>query len=140
MASNRIMVTPLTYSKTITVRKDVIDHFNHVNNLAYVRWALEVSKEHWNTMTSKDIQNTYGWMIMRHELRYLKQAKLGDELIFNTRIQKYSAATSQRKTEIVFKDSHQLIFESLADWCFVKIDTQKPTRITEDIINRFYTS
>ena len=78
-------------------------------------------------------------MIMNHDLTYLKQAKLGDELIFNTHIQDYSAATSVRQTEFLFKENKQVIFQSLAKWCFVKLDTQKPTRITEDIINRFYT-
>jgi len=129
---------PVVYSKTIVVDESVIDHFDHVNNLAYVRWALEISKEHWNSFTTEDIQNTYGWMIMNHELTYKKQAKLGDELLIKTHIQEYSAATSERKTEILFKADQQLIFESLARWCFVKLDTQKPTRITEDILKPFY--
>ena len=128
----------IVYSKNILVDESVIDHFNHVNNLVYVRWALEISKEHWNSFTTKDIQNTYGWMIMEHNLTYKRQAKLGDELVLNTHIQDYSTATSVRKTELVFKESNQLIFQSIAKWCFVKLDTQKPTRITEEIVKPFF--
>lgn len=132
------MKNPIVYSKTIVVDDSVIDHFNHVNNLAYVRWALEISKEHWNSFTTKEVQNTFGWMIMKHDLTYKKQAKLGDELLLNTHIQDYSTATSVRKTEILFKENNEVIFESLAQWCFVKLDTQKPTRITEEILKPFY--
>jgi len=132
------MKNPIVYTKSLLVDASVIDHFNHVNNLAYVRWALEISKEHWNSSTTKDIQNTYGWMIMSHNLTYKKQAKLGDELLIKTHIQENSTATSVRKTEILFKHNDTVIFESLAKWCFVKLDTQKPTKIPEDILNPFY--
>ena len=132
------MKNPIVYTKSLKVDASVIDHFNHVNNLAYVRWALEISKEHWNSSTTKDIQNTYGWMIMSHNLTYKKQAKLGDELLIKTHIQENSTATSVRKTEILFKHNDTVIFESLAKWCFVKLDTQKPTKIPEDILNPFY--
>jgi acyl-CoA thioester hydrolase len=132
------MKHPVVYSKTIVVDESVIDHFNHVNNLAYVRWALEISKEHWNSFTSEDIQNTYGWMILKHELTYKKQAKLGDELLIKTHIHENSTATSVRKTEILFKHNNKIIFESLAQWCFVKLDTQKPTRIKDNILTPFY--
>ncbi len=129
---------PIIYSKKVSVQSSVIDHFNHVNNLAYVKWALEISKEHWNKFTTSEIQNTYGWMIMQHELTYKKQAVLNDKLVINTHIQSYSTATSERKTEIIHEDTGQIIFQSLAKWCFVKLDTQKPARIPSDIIQRFY--
>lgn len=131
-------IEPIIYSKKITVQASVIDHFNHVNNLAYVKWALEISKEHWNSFTTKEIKNTYGWMIMHHELTYKKQALLNDQLRIQTRILDYSAATSRRKTQIIHQESGQTIFESIAKWCFVKIETQKPARIPEEIIKPFF--
>jgi len=132
------MKNPIVYSKSFIVDKSVIDHFNHVNNLAYVRWALEISKEHWNSSTTKDIQSTYGWMILNHNLTYKKQAKLGDELLITTHIQENSTATSVRRTEVLFKHNNQVIFESLAKWCFVKLDTQKPAKIPENVLKPFY--
>jgi acyl-CoA thioester hydrolase len=129
---------PIVYSKQIVVDHSVIDHFNHVNNLAYVRWALEISKEHWNAFTTEAVQNTYGWMIMHHELTYKRQALLDDNLIINTHILNYSAATSERKTEILHEENKQVIFESVAKWCFVKIETQKPARIPDEIIKPFF--
>ena len=129
---------PIVYSKKIVVEASVIDHFKHVNNLAYVRWTLEISREHWNNFTTNEIQNTYGWMILNHELTYKKQAKLGDKLIIKTFIENFSTATSVRKTEVIFANTKQIIFQSTAKWCFVRLDTQKPTRITNDILNPFY--
>lgn len=132
------MSKPISYSKIITVDASVIDHFNHVNNLEYIKWALGISKEHWKNSVTADIQNQYGWMILRHELNYLGQAKLHDELHIETWIHDFSTARSTRKTVIKDLKTEKLIFESIANWCFVSLNTQRPTRIPNEILKPFF--
>jgi len=132
------MHNPIPFSKKIKVEPDVIDHFDHVNNLEYIKWVLKISKEHWNSVTPVNIRNQFGWMILRHEVNYKGQAKLNDELLIKTWIKDYSIARSTRKTSITDTKTNKLIFESEAKWCFVSLKTQKPARITTEILNPFF--
>jgi len=134
------MPKAIPFEKKFKVENDVIDHFNHVNNIAYVQWVLGISKDHWISFSSEKIRNQFGWMIMKHNLNYIRQAKLNDELNIKTWIHDFSTATSTRKTTISEVNTQKVIFESQAKWCFVNLKTQKPTRLTSDILNPFFES
>lgn len=132
------MPKPIAYQKTIKVPVDVIDHFDHVNNLAYVKWVLKISKEHWNTFSPESVRKTFGWMILKHDLHYKGQAKYGDELQINTWIVDFSTARSRRKTTITNVNTDKIIFESTAEWCFVSLKTRKPTRLSSEILQPYF--
>jgi len=134
------MPKAIPFEKKFKVENEVIDHFNHVNNIAYIQWVLGISKDHWISFSSENIRNQFGWMIMKHNLNYKRQAKLNDELIIKTWIDDFSTATSVRKTSITNAKSKQLIFTSEAQWCFINLETQKPTRLTSDILKPFFDS
>jgi acyl-CoA thioester hydrolase len=131
-------MTLIPYSEKFTVKSNVIDHFNHVNNLEYIRWVLYISKKHWNSVSPIQVREAYGWMIVKHELHYKGQAKLGDVLLLKTCIESFSTVKCHRKTVIKDYKTDKIIFESLAQWCFVSINTQKPTRIKAEILNPYF--
>ena len=106
------MPKAIPFEKKFKVENDVIDHFNHVNNIAYIQWVLGISKDHWISLSSENIRNQFGWMIMKHNLNYKRQAKLNDELIIKTWIHDFSTATSIRKTTISEANTQKVIFES----------------------------
>jgi acyl-CoA thioester hydrolase len=132
------MPKPISYQKTFCVSADVIDHFNHVNNLVYVKWVLDISKEHWNSFSPEAVRNEFGWMILKHELHYKGQAKLNDELLIETWIKDFSTARSHRKTIIKDRKTDKIILESLAEWCFVSLNTRKPTRLSTEILHPYF--
>lgn len=132
------MQKPIPFTKTIKVESNVIDHFNHVNNLEYIKWVLGISKEHWNAVSPENIRNQYGWMILKHEVYYKGQAKLNDELLLKTWINHFSTARSTRKTIITEVKTNKIIFESEASWCFVSLETQKPTRLSIEILKPYF--
>lgn len=132
------MHKPIPFTKQIKVEPDVIDHFNHVNNLEYIKWALAISKEHWNSVTPEDIRKNFGWMILRHEVNYKGQAKLNDDLLIKTWIKDFSTARSTRKTSITDLKSGKLIFDSEATWCFVSLSTQRPARLSTEILKPYF--
>lgn len=132
------MLKPIPYTRQIKVDSSVIDHFNHVNNLEYIKWALGISKEHWNSASPEDIRNQFGWMILKHQVVYKGQAKLNDDLLIKTWIKDYTTVRSTRKTVINDIKTDKLIFESEATWCFVSLSTQKPARLSEEILKPFF--
>lgn len=132
------MHKPIPFTKQIIVKSDVIDHFNHVNNLEYIKWTLGISKEHWTRITPEAVRNQFGWMILRHEVHYKGQAKLKDQLCITTWIKDFSTARSTRQTTITDIKTDRLIFESEATWCFVSLKTQKPARLSTEILNPYF--
>jgi acyl-CoA thioesterase FadM len=41
------------FEQAIAVLPEDIDHFDHVNNVVYVRWVQEVSTSHWNAAATQ---------------------------------------------------------------------------------------
>jgi len=132
------MHNPIPFSKKIKVESNAIDHFDHVNNLEYIKWTLGISKEHWNRVTPEEVRNQFGWMILRHEVHYKGQAKRNDHLWIKTWIKDFSTARSTRQTSITDLKTNKLIFESEATWCFVSLNTQKPARLSTEILKPYF--
>lgn len=130
------MSKPIAYQKIFQVDANVIDHFNHVNNLAYIKWVLKISKDHWKSFSSKSVRDQFGWMILKHELLYKGQAQLHDELRIKTWIDNFSTARCRRKT-LIYKED-KTILQSTAEWCFVSLKTRKPTRLSTEILKPYF--
>ncbi len=130
------MLNPIAYQKQFIVNEEVIDHFNHVNNLEYIKWVLKISKEHWNSFSPESVREEFGWMILKHELLYKGQAELNDKLLIKTWIEDFSAARCTRKTSI-FK-GEKIIFQSTAEWCFVSLKSRRPTRLSNEILKPYF--
>jgi len=68
------------YSFFTKVTKNHIDNLNHVNNIQYLNWVLKASEDHWNLVTNKGFNDNYVWVVLRHEIDYLKSAKLNNNI------------------------------------------------------------
>ena len=62
------------FTLTITVSTEDIDNLHHVNNLVYVKWMDKIATSHWTYLTKDSPFPEYVWVVMRHEIDYLKQA------------------------------------------------------------------
>ena len=87
------------FTLTITVSLEDIDTLQHVNNLVYVKWMDTIATTHWSFLTKENPLPQYVWVVMRHEIDYLKQATLGDEIIVKTWIGETKGITSDRYKE-----------------------------------------
>ncbi|WP_296313169.1 acyl-CoA thioesterase [Winogradskyella sp. UBA3174] len=125
------------FKKTITVSKKDLDDLNHVNNVRYVQWVQDIAKEHWLTYVSKEILNTYSWFLVNHFIEYKSQALLGDKLLIKTFVPKVEGVSTIRHVEITNAKTEQLIVSSKAKWCLIDSQTQRPSRITNEIAELF---
>ena len=61
-----------TYSKTITVPKEVIDGNGHVNNVVYVQWMQDIAVEHYASIGGVTAQGADAtWVVREHKVEYL---------------------------------------------------------------------
>ena len=125
------------YEKAIQVKAKDLDHLNHVNNVRYVQWIQEIAEDHWNSLTSQDINERYFWVVVSHFIEYKSSAVLGDSIILKTYVEKSEGVKSTRIVEMYHEESNKLLVSSETVWCFMDGITKRPTRITNEIIDLF---
>jgi acyl-CoA thioester hydrolase len=121
-----------TFSFSLTVQVEDIDVLNHVNNLVYLKWVNEASERHWASLSNVQINAKYFWVCLRHEIDYVGEAFLGDTVNVKTWVGESKGVKSIRHVQI-YKDE-KLLAKSASTWCLIDANTQKPTRIREDIL------
>ncbi|MEX0315329.1 MAG: acyl-CoA thioesterase, partial [Allomuricauda sp.] len=75
-----------SYTQTFKVDPQDLDELEHVNNIRYVEWIQEISKEHWLKATNEAIRKDLVWVVKNHNITYHKSAVLGDIVQLSTHI------------------------------------------------------
>lgn len=123
----------ISYSYKIRVGESDLDSLNHVNNVVYLQWVNDISEKHWNLLADENLRKKYFWVVLRHEIDYLSQAVLGDEITIVTWVGASKGVRSVRHVEM-FLGEKPLIRAS-STWCLIDAQTLRPTRIREDVLS-----
>ena len=123
----------VSHQMNLKVQKQDIDTLNHVNNVVYLQWVNDISEKHWSILSNKEIDNKYFWVAIRHEIDYINQAVLDDEITIYTWIGETGGVRSIRNVHIYRGEI--LLAKAKTTWCLVDKKTNKPTRIKQDILN-----
>jgi acyl-CoA thioester hydrolase len=75
-------------------------------------------------------------MARRHEIDYLKQAFLGEELVAKTWVDDFVGVKSVRHCEIM--RCEEILARSVTHWISLDAQTLRPKRITEEIVKQFF--
>jgi acyl-CoA thioester hydrolase len=121
------------FTLKITVSLEDIDTLQHVNNLVYVKWMDIIATKHYAFLTKDNSLPQYVWVVTRHEIDYLKQAGLGDEITVKTWVGETRGITSVRFMNF-YKDDILLV-KAKTVWAMLDSKTHKPTRIREKVLN-----
>lgn len=121
------------YEKIIEVKAEDLDDLEHVNNVRYVQWIQDISKEHWQSNAPLDMRKNVAWVVMTHHIVYKNAAKLGDFIRISTHIAESKGAVSVRVVEMHNDKTDQLLVRSSTEWCLLNAESFKPMRISEDI-------
>jgi acyl-CoA thioester hydrolase len=123
----------ITYSYKFKVSKSDLDNLNHVNNVVYLKWVNDISEKHWNILASEELRAKYFWVVLRHEIDYLNQALLGDEIEIVTWVGDSKGVKSVRHVEMFIED--RPLIKASSTWCLIDAKTQRPTRIRQDVLD-----
>jgi len=129
---NPVPANTVSYQDIFKVEKNAIDGLNHVNNVVYLQWVNDISEKHWNLLAGKEIKEKYLWVVLRHELDYLNQAFLGDEITVLTWVGESSGVKSIRHVHVYKGET--ILLKARSTWCLLEFKTLRPTRIKEDIL------
>ena len=115
-----------------------IDELGHVSNLVYLRWVQDVALAHSNAL-GWDLPRYYAYgaafMVRRHEIDYIAQVTLGDELRAETWVETWRMASCIRKTELVRGTT--VVARAATTWALIALGSGRPQRIPPDIVELF---
>jgi acyl-CoA thioester hydrolase len=72
------------FSKTFVVTKAAIDDLNHVNNVVYLQWCMDIAEQHWEERATQSVKDEYVWVALNHYISYKAASFEGDELVIET--------------------------------------------------------
>ncbi|HMB64539.1 MAG TPA: thioesterase family protein [Eudoraea sp.] len=121
------------YEKRIEVREEDLDELQHVNNVRYVQWIQDISKEHWEKNVSPEVFKQAIWVVQNHNITYKGNAQLGDMISLKTYIAETRGATSHRVVEMRNEKTGELLVKSTTTWCLLHPGTFRPMRISREI-------
>ncbi len=121
----------MKFEQKIIIEKAEIDEQGHVNNISFVRYVQEVAVGHWFHVTTREQQETFAWVMTRHEIDYKKQAFEGEELTVMTWVNTWTAVTCERLVEIY--RGPDLLVKSKTIWCLFDRQNSKPKRIPAEL-------
>ena len=121
----------------LTVEEKDLDDLQHVNNVRYLDWIQQISKEHWQHEANASLQKDYVWVVRKHTIKYHSSAILNDQLSLTTQIIDSKGPISVRKVVIKNNKTDKLVVTSETEWCLIDSLSMKPVRIPEAIKNLF---
>jgi len=130
----------MPFRHQVEVQVGDIDELGHASNLVYLRWTLDAALAH-STAVGLD-QRAYldrgeGWVVRRHEIDYLRPAFAGEQLVVETRVTAFGAASSLRRTSIVRPSDGALLCSATTEWAYVGFARGRPRRIPDEVRMRF---
>lgn len=128
------------FSHTMAVQPGDIDELGHVNNVVYLRWVQEVAAAHWQDHAPAAMQENYSWVVLRHEIDYLRPAFARDQIRGYTWVGDHQGAKIMRYVALYRAADKQLLAEAVTTWCLLDAGSLRPRRITEEVANTFTTS
>jgi acyl-CoA thioester hydrolase len=128
---------PSVYHHQITVQPQDIDAMGHVNNVVYVRWVQEAAEAHWNAKAPETVRKKYNWVVLRHEVDYLRPALSGQTIIATTWVENFNGVRSDRVVQLTHQETGTLLAKAKTTWCLLDAQTARPKRIEDDITKVF---
>lgn len=127
-------------SLTVPEYSSTSEEIPHVNNAEYVRWidrTAELATDAVGLTREMFLEAKRMWFVSRHEIDYRGESFVDDELLIATWISDYSRITAVRRTLIHRPVDKKTILDATTRWAYVNLETRKPTRMEQDVIDRF---
>ncbi len=126
-----------TYEHAFSVGPGDIDGLGHVNNLVYLRWIQEVAAAHWSSVARAEDRSAIVWVVVRHEIDYVKPAFEGDGVVARTWVESWHGATSDRRTEVRRAADGEVLARARTVWCALDAASRRPRRLAAAVSTPF---
>ena len=126
-----------TFEMRFTAAPEHIDELGHVNNAVWVQWMEIVAVAHWRAVADPAHQDDYVWVVVRHEIDYLRAAFEGEVLTGRTWVgEAPKGARFDRHMEFVGEDG-KLRVRAVTIWAIIDKTSGRPIRVPPEVIAPF---
>lgn len=134
------MIPPGAFTLPFTADAAHIDELGHVNNAVWVQWIQHLSTSHWAARTDAAEQAAYVWVIVRHEIDYLRPLFEGSTATGHTWVpDRPRGAKFDRRTAFTGPDG-KLHVSAVTTWAMLDRSTGRPLRVPATLVERFMQS
>ncbi|WP_324805629.1 thioesterase family protein [Sphingomonas sp. LY29] len=125
------------FTHAVTARPEHIDELGHVNNAVWVQWIQEVALAHWYSVADPAHQDGYIWVVVRHEIDYLRAAFDGETLTGRTWVgEAPKGARFERHMEFVGEDGKVRV-RATTVWAIIDKAAGRPIRVPPEVVAPF---
>ena len=125
------------FEMIFTARPEHIDELGHVNNAVWVQWIQEVAVAHWRSIALPEHDEAYFWVVVRHEIDYLRAAHDGDRVTARTWVgEALKGARFDRFVEFTGVDGKSCV-RARTFWAIIERSTGRPIRVPAEVVAPF---
>jgi acyl-CoA thioester hydrolase len=125
------------FEMTLTAGPEDIDELGHVNNAVWVQWIQNVAVAHWNSVADAAHKEAYFWVVVRHEIDYLRAAHEGDCVTARTWVgEAPRGARFDRNMEFVGPDG-KVCVQANTQWAIIDKAAGRPIRVPAEVVAPF---
>ena len=125
------------FTLTLTAAPEHIDELGHVNNAVWVQWIQEVALAHWYSVADPAHQDAYIWVVVRHEIDYLRAVNVGETVTGRTWVgEAPKGARFDRHMEFVGEDGKVKV-RAVTQWAIIDQASGRPIRVPPEVIAPF---
>ena len=125
------------FERQFTAAPEHIDELGHVNNAVWVQWIQEIAVAHWRSVADPKHDGAYFWVVVRHEIDYLRSAVAGDVLLGRTWVgDAPQGARFDRFVEFVNADGKPCV-RARTQWAIIDKASGRPIRVPPVVVAPF---
>ena len=130
-------MTRPVFEMSFTVAPEHIDELGHVNNAVWVQWIQQVAVAHWDSVADAGHKDAYFWVVVRHEIDYLRAALEGDRITARTWVgEAPQGARFDRLMEFNGADG-KVCVRAKTQWAIIDKALGRPIRVPPDVVAPF---
>ncbi|MFL6733059.1 MAG: acyl-CoA thioesterase [Sphingomicrobium sp.] len=130
-------MTRPVFEVELTARPEHIDELGHVNNAVWVQWIQRVAVDHWHSVADAAHKHAYYWVVVRHEIDYLRAAVEGDRITARTWVgEAPKGARFDRLMEFAGSDG-KICVRAKTQWAIIDKASGRPIRVPPEVVAPF---
>ena len=125
------------FEMALTAADEHIDELGHVNNAVWVQWIQQVAVAHWTSVADEAHKDAYFWVVVRHEIDYLRAAYPGDRIRARTWVgDAPKGARFDRLMEFTGPDGKVRV-RAKTQWAIIDKASGRPIRVPPEVVAPF---
>ena len=125
------------FQMEFTAASEHIDELGHVNNAVWVQWIQRMAVAHWESVSDPAHRDSYFWVVVRHEIDYLRAAHQGDRVTARTWVgEAPKGARFDRFVEFTGPDGRTCV-RARTFWAIIDRSSGRPLRVPAEVVAPF---